>query len=315
MAAEDDRRDGGESTGTVLLALAMNAVIAVAKAVGGLLTGSNALLSEAGHSVSDTMNQAFLLTALKRSRKPPDDDHPFGYGQERFFWALIAAVGIFVAGASFSFLQGYQAITQPGPREAFEFYVSYAVLGISLLAEGASLIKAVRQTRREARRAGRGLVAHVRDSDDPTVKTVASEDSAAVVGILIAFTGIGLHQLTGNGVYEAAASFGIGALLTYVAFALARDSKGYLIGEAAGPGLRRQLREHLAGYAEIDAVVAVYTLRLGTAKLLVAARVDLAPDLESDHVEDISTRIDRDMRARWPEVDQVFLDATDAGRG
>ncbi|MGH3099131.1 MAG: cation diffusion facilitator family transporter [Streptosporangiales bacterium] len=302
---------GGESTGTVLLALAMNALIAIVKGIGGFLTGSSALLSEAGHSVSDTMNQAFLFIALKRSSKPPDEQHPFGYGQERFFWALIAAVGIFAAGAMFSFLETYLALTESGSEEAFGFYVSYIVLGIALIAESASLAKAVRQTRKEASAAGRGLVEHIRKSDDPTVKTVASEDTAAVTGVVIAFIGIALHQLTGNGVFEGIASFLIGVLLTYVAFALARDNKDLLIGEAADPRLRKQMTDHLASYAEIDAVAALYTMHLGTRRLLVAARLDLASTLSSDQVEDISTRIDRDMRERWPEVEQVFLDATD----
>lgn len=301
----------GESTRTVLLALAMNALIAIVKGVGGFLSGSSALLSEAGHSVSDTMNQAFLFTALKRSSKPPDEQHPFGYGQERFFWALIAAVGIFAAGAVFSFLQCYLALTEAGHEEPFGFYVSYVVLGIALVAESVSLARAVRQTRREASTAGQGLVEHIRASDDPTVKTVASEDTAAVIGVVIAFIGIALHQLTGNGVFDGIASFCIGLLLTYVAFALARDNKDLLIGEAADPRLRRQLYDHLASYAEIDAVAALYTMRLGTRRLLVAARLDLASALSSDEVEDISTRIDEQLRERWPEVEQVFLDATD----
>jgi cation diffusion facilitator family transporter len=302
--------DGGESTGTVVLALSMNLLVFICKGVGGLISGSSALMSEAAHSLGDTMNQVFLLTALKRSSRPPDEQHPFGYGQERFFWSLIAAVGIFVAGAIFSFFQGYQALTSSEHETSFDFYVSYVTLAIALCAEGASLVKAVRQTRGEAREADRGLVEYIRASDDPTVKTVASEDSAAVVGIAIAFIGILLHQLTGNPVFDALASILIGVLLSYVAYALGRDNMGLLIGESAEPRVRDAIRRQLESYGEIDKVIELYTIRMGTRELLVAVRLDLAGDLSSDQVEEVSGRVDRDLHERFPEVRQVFLDAT-----
>ena len=306
------KSSGGESTGTVLLALSMNFVVFLCKAAGGFISGSSALMSEAAHSVGDTMNQVFLLTALKRSNRPPDEQHPFGYGQERFFWSLIAAVGIFVAGAIFSFFQGYQALTSDEHETAFDFYISYITLGISLVAEGASLMKAVRQTRREAREADHRLVEYIRVSDDPTVKTVASEDTAAVIGIAFAFAGIGLHQLTGNPVFDAIASFAIGALLSYVAYALGRDNMGLLIGESAEPRVREAMRKQLEGYPEIDQVLELYTIKIGTRELLVAVRLDLAEDLDSNQVEGVSTRIDHDLHDRFPDVKQVFLDATNA---
>jgi cation diffusion facilitator family transporter len=306
------KSEGGGSTGTVLLALAMNVVVFVVKAIGGAFSGSSPLLSEAAHSIGDIMNELFLLTAIKRSNRPADDQHPFGHGQERFFWSFIAAVGIFVAGAVFSFFQGYQALTETQAQTAFGYDVSYVTLGIALCAEGASLIRAVRQTRREARQARRRLFDYIRTSDDPTVKTVASEDSAAVVGVVLAFLGIGLHQLTGNPVFDAGASFAIGALLTGVAYLIGRDNMDLLIGESADPRTRKALRQQLASYPEIDAVLEVYTLRLGTRQLLVAARLDLATWLDSTQVEEVSSRIDEDLRRRFPEVTQVFLDATSA---
>jgi cation diffusion facilitator family transporter len=306
------KSSGGESTGTVLLALSMNFLVFVCKAAGGFISGSSALMSEAAHSVGDTMNQVFLLTALKRSNRPADEQHPFGYGQERFFWSLIAAVGIFVAGAIFSFFQGYQALTTDEHETAFDFYVSYITLAVALVAEGASLMKAVRQTRREARESDHGILDYIRVSDDPTVKTVASEDTAAVIGIAFAFVGIGLHQLTGNPLFDALASFAIGALLSYVAYALGRDNMGLLIGESAEPRVREAMRAQLEGYPEIDKVLELYTIRIGTRELLVAARLDLAENLDSNQVEEVSTRIDHDLHERFPDVKQVFLDATSA---
>jgi cation diffusion facilitator family transporter len=306
------KSSGGESTGTVLLALSMNLLVFVCKAAGGFISGSSALLSEAAHSLGDTMNQVFLLTALKRSNRPADEQHPFGYGQERFFWSLIAAVGIFVAGAIFSFFQGYQALTTDEHETAFDFYISYITLAVALVAEGASLMKALRQTRREAHEADHGILDYVRVSDDPTVKTVASEDTAAVIGIAFAFVGIGLHQLTGNPLFDALASFAIGALLSYVAYALGRDNMGLLIGESAEPRVREAMRAQLEGYPEIDEVLELYTIRIGTRELLVAVRLDLAENLDSNQVEEVSTRIDHDLHDRFPDVKQVFLDATNA---
>ncbi len=300
---------GGGSSRTVIIALIVNAVIALAKGIGGALSGSGALLSEAAHSVADTINEIFLLTALRRGDRPADERHPFGYGKERFFWSLLAAVGIFVAGAIYSFFEGYQTLTGP-PHESTGFIVPYIVLGVAAALEGTSWLRAVRQLRGEAHAHDRGMVEYVRTSDDPTVKTVASEDSAALVGILIAFLGILLHQITGDAVYDGVASLLIGAVLVYVAFALGRDSMGLLIGEAATPDVRRRLLEQLQSFDEVDEVVDLQTMRIGTGRLIVAARLDFDPGLSSDQIEHVSAQIEHRLHERVPQVDQVFLDAT-----
>ena len=299
----------GGSTRTVLIALAVNAAIAVAKGIAGTISGSGALLSEAAHSIADTVNEAFLLTALHRSDRPADEQHPFGYGKERFFWSLLAAVGIFVAGAVFSFIEGYRTLTEP-EQGSVGFVAPYVVLAIAAVLEGTSWLRAVRQVRAEARAAGSGVIAHIRGSDDPTVKTVASEDSAALIGILLAFLGVLLHQLTGWAAYDGIASLCIGAVLVYVAFALGRDNMGLLIGESAPPRIRHRLLEELRSFAEVDDVVDLQTMRLGTRRLLVAARIDFGGDLSSDQIEQVSARIERRLHADVPEVDQIFLDAT-----
>jgi cation diffusion facilitator family transporter len=297
-----------ESKGTVLLALSMNAVIAIAKFIGGFFTGSNALLSEGAHSVADTLNEIFLLTSLKRSARPADADHPFGYGKERFFWSLLAAVGIFVAGAGFSFIEAYRAFTTS--ENGGDFLIAYVILGLSFIAEGTSWLRAMRQTRREAREAGRGILEYVRISSDPTVKTVASEDSAALIGLVIAFVGIALHQITGHGYWEGIAALCIGALLVFVAYALGRDTKDLLIGEAAVPEVRDGVRRLLEGRSEVDAVVDLLTMHIGTRQVLLAARIDLARHLDSDRVERVSAELDMEIQQKFPEIVQVFLDAT-----
>jgi cation diffusion facilitator family transporter len=302
-----------ESKGTVLLALGANLTIAVAKTVAGLISLSSAMLAEAAHSWADTLNQVFLLTSLFRSAKPADSLHPFGYGKEQVFWSLLAAVGILVTGAGFSIFQGIHSLTSSHAEvPASEFYLSYAVLAFAFVLEGSSLIKAVRQVRSEAKEQDREFLEHFRKSNDPAVKTVASEDSAAVVGILLAFLGLGLHQLTGSAVYDGAASIAIGVLLAWIAYVLGRDTKDLLIGEAADPEMRLDLIHVISGFEEVDGVVELLTMQLSPEEILVAVKVDFADGLDSQRIECVSTEIDEALRKDCPMVKHVFLDATTA---
>lgn len=202
---------------TVLVALSANLVITVAKTTGGLLSGSPALLSEAAHSVADSFNEIFLLVALRRSRRPADATHPFGYGKERFFWALLAAVGIFSIGGGISFFQAFEALTggeQEWSRGAY--LAGLIVLVVALMAEGGSLLRALYQA---SHHPGRGI------GRDPALRTVVAEDGSAVVGVLLAMTGMLLHLVTGSVVWEACASLSIGLLLVYVAYRLGREAR------------------------------------------------------------------------------------------
>ena len=297
---------------TVLVALGANLVIALAKAVGGVFTGSPALLSEAAHSVADSLNEVFLLASLKRSKRAPDAQHPFGYGKERYFWALLAAVGIFVMGGCFSFFQGAEALQSSGSEDHTGYLVGLAVLGVALVAEGSSLVRALIQVRGNARKAGHGMLAEIRAGDDPTLRTVLAEDSTACLGVVFALLGMWLHMLTGDGVYEAVASFLIGALLVYVAYRLAKESRGRLIGEAIDPAQRREIRRFLDDQPEIDTVTTLLTMRLGTESTLIAARIDLVAGLDSEEVEEVLMRVKAKMTEVWPHADQIFLDVTDA---
>jgi cation diffusion facilitator family transporter len=302
-----------ESKGTVLLALGANLTIAIAKSVVGLISMSSSMLAESAHSWADTLNQVFLLTSLFRSKKPADSAHPFGYGKERFFWSLLAAVGIFVTGAGFSIFQGVHSLFKSHDEvPASEFYLSYAVLGFALILEGSSLIKASRQVSDEARERDRSFLEHLRKSNDPTVKTVTSEDSAAVVGIVFAFIGLGLHQATGSAVYDGAASIAIGVLLAWIAYMLGRDTKDLLIGESADPELRLDIIHLISGYDEVDGVVELLTMQLSPEEILVAVKVDFVDGLDSQRIEAVSTEIDDALKERFPSVKHVFLDATTA---
>jgi cation diffusion facilitator family transporter len=297
---------------TVLVALTANASIAVAKLIAGLVSGSSALLAETAHSVADTMNQVFLLYSLRMSEREADDEHPFGYGKERFFWSFLAAVGIFVAGAGFSLYEGLDRVFG-ATQEAGPFGVAYAVLGFSLAAEGASFVRAWRQTRREAREQREPHVDYLRLSRDPTTKTVLFEDSAAVIGVLLAFAGVALHQVTGDQAYDGLASIAIAALLTTIAVALGRDTRDLLIGRAATPSERQAILELLERHPAVDDVLQLLTMAVAPDRLLVAVRIDLADGLSTADVERASSEIERQVRERVPTVWQVFLDATPRG--
>jgi cation diffusion facilitator family transporter len=305
---KDQEKDG--SFGTVLLAGGANLAIAVAKIVAGALTGSSAMLAEGAHSVADTVNQLFLLTALSRSKKPADSQHPFGYGMERYFWSLLAAVGIFVLGAGFSIYEGVHSLLHQEP--VADPLVAYVVLAVSFLFEGASWLKALLQLRREAGEREVGLVNHVVTTPDPTAKTVAFEDTAALIGIVLAVAGISLHLLTGSGVWDGIASILIGLLLVGVAVSLGSTSKRNLIGEALPEAKREGLTRVINESVGVDVVVELLTMRLGPDDVLVAARVDVDDSVSGRDLERVADDVDTRIREAYPEVRHVFLDPTTA---
>jgi cation diffusion facilitator family transporter len=301
-------KEQGESLGTVLVAGAVNLAIAVAKIVAGLMTGSAAMMSEGAHSVADTVNELFLLTALTRSKKPADVQHPFGYAMERYFWSLIAAVGIFVLGAGFSVYEGVEQLMHPEPLGSL--LIAYVVLGVSFLFEGTSWAKAVVQLRGEAGDKGIGVFRHVFTTPDPTVKTVAFEDTAALIGIVLAAVGITLHEVTGSGIWDGLASIAIGLLLVGVAISLGSSSKRNLIGESVPEDVRQGLTKVISESPGVEAVVELLTMRLGPDDVLVAARVDVDDAATGGDLEQVADEVEISIRDRYPEVRHVFLDPT-----
>jgi cation diffusion facilitator family transporter len=304
-----DEQSGDETLGTVLIALGANVAVMLAKIVGGALSGSAALLSEGAHSAADVLNEVFLLLSLHSSNRPADTTHPFGYGMERFFWSLLAAVGIFVSGAGFALYEGIGAIRhQVADPSTGQFVIVYAILGISFALEGSSLIRAVRQVRGEAQAVGRRTLTYVLKSPDPTVKTVASEDSAAVLGLGIAAAGTALHQVTGHDWWEGVASLVIAALLAYVAITLGRDTKELLIGEAADPAIRLVAVDVIARHPEVERLAQLLTMQLGPTNVLVAARLQFVETTGARDIERACTDIEREMHERVPSLTEVFLD-------
>lgn len=314
MAADTDKQvepdaeeGGGESTLTVLLALGANLAIAILKAIAGVISGSAAMLSESAHSVADTFTELFLLTALRRSVRPADRRHPFGYGKERYFWSLLAAVSIFASGAVFAFVEGVRSLLGE-PAEQGEVLVAYLVLAGAFLLESVSWTQAVRQIRNEAREERRSFLSHLRLMDDPAPKTVLYEDSAALIGILLALGGIGLHQLTGSAVFDGVASLLIGVLLALVAYILGYTNRGLLIGRQADPRLVRKLSQRLSDTPEVDTVVDILTMLTGADSVLLCARLDFNDSLSASELELACVRIDAELRAEFPDLDEIFLE-------
>jgi cation diffusion facilitator family transporter len=292
---------------TVLIAGAANLFVGAVKLMAGILVGSSAMLAEAAHSAADTLNQAFLLASLRRGARPADSRHPFGYGQERYFWSLLAAFGIFIAGAGFSIFEGLLAL---GRERSENPLIAYLVLAAAGLAEGTALARVLVQYRREARRSHTDLLDHVRGSPDMTVKTALFEDSAAMIGLALAALGVALRQATGSPVWDGAASIAIGGLLILVAVRLGLDSKEFLIGRAAGPRELAAIRAVIESTAGVDALLDLRTMYLGPDRLMVAARVAFSDGISADRAEDSADEIDKRLADRLPVTPHVFIDPT-----
>ncbi|MFF3901006.1 cation diffusion facilitator family transporter [[Kitasatospora] papulosa] len=316
----DEQTEGGESTSTVVVAAAANLGIAAAKLVAGLISGSSAMLSEAAHSVADTVTELMLLTALKRSEKPPDEDHPLGYGPERYVWAMLAAVATFVGGAVFSLYDGIHTLLKG--EELGDPLVSYIVLAVAFLLEGFSLRTGVRQVRGEAARLRMPAPRYLRRTPDTAVKAVVMEDSAALAGLLLAAGGLLGGQLSGSAVWDGVASVLIGLLLVYVAWVLCRSNAQLLIGRPFPPDMRAGVREELLSVPHVVEVLELTTLIQGPAELLVAAKVDFRDASTAAQIEWACEEAEQQLRERYPSIQRVYLDPTPgraqraaAGRG
>ena len=273
---------GSESLITVLVAFAVNVLIAVAKSAAAALTGSASLLAEAAHSWADTGNEIFLLIADRRSRRPPDVAHPFGHGREAYVWSLFAAIGLFVAGAAVSVTRGIQELIRP--EAAGYFLVGYVVLALSFVLEGVSFLRSARQARGEAESLQRDLLEHVLATSDPTLRAVFAEDAAALVGLVIAAAGLGAHQLTGSPVPDAAGSILVGVLLGVVAILLINRNLQFLVGQEVDPRVRAATIAALLAAPEVARVTYLRLEIVGPRMVSVIGDVDLAGDDTESHV-------------------------------
>ncbi|MFI1809976.1 cation diffusion facilitator family transporter [Streptomyces sp. NPDC020422] len=300
--------ENGESTFTVIVAAMANLGIAAAKAVAGVVSGSSAMLSEAAHSLADTVTEFMLLTALKRSEKPADEDHPLGYANERYVWAMLAAVATFVGGAVFSLYDGIHTLIEG--EELGDPLVSYVVLGVAFVLEGFSLRTAVRQVKGEAARARAPFGRYLRLTPDTTVKAVVMEDSAALAGLMLAAGGLLGVQTTGSSVWDGVASILIGLLLVYVAWVLGRSNAELLVGRPLPRPMRQAVREELLSVDHVVGVLDLTTLIQGPDEVMVAAKVDFRDVVSAEQVELACEQAEARLRARFPAIRRVYLDPT-----
>jgi len=294
----------------VLGALFANAVIAVLKLAAALATGSTGMMSEALHSIADTTNQVFLLLGLRFYKRPASKKHPFGYGKERFFWSFIAAVFIFGVGSTYAIYEGVEKLRHPHPPQNLKW--AYLVLAISFLLEGVSIATAIYQERREARNEGLKFFEYIRESKDPTAKTVIFEDSAALLGIIIATAGLLLTEQSGPGAgayWDGLASILIGIVLAIVAFVLARTTRGLLLGEAATPKSRRAIQNAIESHPNVVKVIELLTMHLAPKQILINAHVNLRDDLVTDEIERTNEEIERRIKEAEPKVEMIFLES------
>jgi cation diffusion facilitator family transporter len=296
----------------VLGALFANGIITILKFIAAVITGSSGMMAEALHSLADTTNQVFLLLGLRFYKRPASKKHPFGYGKERFFWSFIAAIFIFGVGATFAIYEGFQKVTHPHPPTNLGW--AYWVLGISFVLEAGSIGLALYQEIKEAHHEGLTFWQYLKESKDPTAKTVLFEDSAALLGIVVAGVGIYLteHQVPpGAGAYwDGIASIVIGLILAVVAFVLARFSRGLLLGEAANPEEVETLRRVIEEHPSVVEVVELLTMHLAPKQILVNAHINLKDNLTNEQIVKSINEIEANMKKAEPKVDMIFLETS-----
>jgi len=299
----------------VLGALFANALIAILKLVAAVITGSSGMMAEALHSVADTTNQVFLLLGLRFYKRPASEKHPFGYGKERFFWSFIAAIFIFGVGATYAIYEGIDKLAHPHPPVHLNW--AYGVLAISFVLETGSIALALYQEVKEAHHEGLSFADYLRESKDPTAKTVIFEDSAALIGIVIAATGLLLtdYQVGGaaGAYWDGVASISIGLVLAVVAFVLARTSRGLLLGEAANPKEVSAIKEAIESHPNVEQVLELLTMHLAPKEILINAHVKLRPDLVTGEIVKSIAEIEERIKRAEPKVEKIFLEAAHAG--
>lgn len=294
----------------VLGALFANGLITILKFAAAVMTGSAGMMAEALHSFADTTNQVFLLLGLRFYKRPASDKHPFGYGKERFFWSFIAAIFIFGVGATYAIYEGVVKLSHPHPPENLKW--AYWVLAISFVLETGSIALAIYQEVKEAHHEGLTFFAYLRESKDPTAKTVIFEDSAALVGIVIAGVGIYLtdhHTGPGDGAYwDGVASIVIGLILAVVAFVLARASRGLLLGEAANRKVVGAIKDAIESHPNVVRVVELLTMHLAPKQILINAHVNLRDDLVTGDIVRTIEEVEDLIKRAEPKVEMVFLE-------
>ena len=286
-------------------AIAANVGIAVTKFVVAGITGSSAMLSEGVHSSVDTFNGILLLVGIRLSQRPATPEHPFGHGKELYFWSLIVAVLIFGLGGGISFYEGVQHIRHPEPMR--DPMWNYVVLGLAAVFEGSSFTIALRQFLK--RKGDTPLWEALHRSKDPTTYTVLAEDSAALVGLLVAAIGIGLSHALNRPELDGVASLLIGLLLVGVAVALIRESRGLLIGEGIRPETARAIRSIALAQPKVRDVGRVLSMYVGPDDVLVTMDLDFDEGAAASEAATAIAMVERQVRDRFPMIKRLFIES------
>jgi cation diffusion facilitator family transporter len=294
----------GESKVAVIAAVVGNLLVAIIKFVAAAITGSSAMIAEGIHSLVDTGNGGLVLLGMKRSAAPADAQHPFGHGKSLYFWTLIVAVSIFGIGGGMSLYEGISYLQHPSAME--NPWPNYIVLAIAFCVEGWSFFVAMREFNKA--RAGRNPFEFIRTSKDPSLFTIVFEDSAAMLGLIVAFLGVFLGHLLKNPYLDGVASIVIGLILMGVAFLLARESKGLLVGEGVEPAVLAEMRALVIADEAVQALGDVRTLYFGPHDLLVTLDVAFRPQLRGKGIHEAVTRIENGLKALHPEIQRVYIE-------
>ncbi|MEM7594518.1 MAG: cation diffusion facilitator family transporter [Cyanobacteria bacterium P01_A01_bin.83] len=295
----------GSAKKTIYAAMAANFAIAVIKFIAASVTGSSAMLSEGIHSVVDTGNELLLLLGIRQSKKPADDSHPFGYGQELYFWTLIVALFIFAIGGGMSIYEGIEHLKHPEPLTDPTW--NYAVLGLAVIFEGYSWNVALQEflaTKNED-----SFWTAIRASKDPTIFTILFEDTAALVGLIIAFIGVFSGHLLNNVYLDGVASIVIGVILCGVAMLLATESKGLLIGEGADAETIASIKQITNDDPAVEKVIRVLTLHFGPQEILLNLEIEFVDELETEELAIAIERLEQSINSKHSEIENIFIEA------
>lgn len=289
----------------IYAALAGNTLISITKFIAAFYSGSSAMLSEGIHSLVDTGNQVLLLYGLKKAQQPADEQFPFGHGKEIYFWSFVVAILIFAVGAGVSIYEGIHHIL--APTQMGDPTLSFWVLGLALVFEGAAWFFALREFTRS--KGKWGYVEAIKRGKDPSMFVVLFEDSAAMLGLLIAFIGIGISHSTGNPLYDGIASVIIGLILGGTAIWLAYETKSLLIGESANPELVSDIRNIVNNYNAVESINELLTMHMGPDFILATMNVDFKDDLTAGQLEQTIADMDSQIKQDCPSVKRVFIEA------
>ena len=293
----------GGSKMVIYAALAGNLAIALTKFAAAFFTGSSAMLSEGVHSLVDTGNGGLLLYGMHRAARPADRTHPLGHGRELYFWSFIVALLVFALGAGVSFYEGIVHIMAPEPVANVK--VNYVVLGLSFLFEGSSWLVALKEFRRE--KGKQGWLQAVQSSKDPSVYTVLFEDSAALLGLIVAFVGILAAELLEMPELDGAASIGIALILGATAIFLARESKGLLIGEPASPEVQKKVLAIAQQDPAVQRANGVLTVHMGPQEIVAGLSIEFEDHLSAPEIEACVERIEARLKKEMPEITRLFV--------